>query len=116
MSDIDKKKLEQIIRQAVYDGVCEAKPSFKQDIEAYNKEQLKKEAQNQINMYWDSIDLRIQNAVKQAMKEEVQPLKDIVYKTAMEIRFVKWLGYSFASIVAFVGWDKFASTIRSLFS
>lgn len=116
MSDIDKKKLEQIIRQAVYDGVCEAKPSFKQDIEAYNKEQLKKEAQTQMNLHWDSVDLRIQNAVKEAMKEEVKPLKDIVYKTAMEVRFVKWLFYGFISFLGLMGWDNFAKSIRNIFS
>lgn len=108
------------IEQAVFDAICEAKESIKFDTREYAKKlistRIDEEMDRRDKSQRDAIELVVKNAVAEAMKDEVKPLKTIVYNVATEIKFVKWLGYTFASVVAFVGWDKFASTIRSLLS
>jgi hypothetical protein len=117
-------ELDNETRQAVIDVMLSTKDSITEDlhnrISKQLKVQIKEDLENIRNEHIASVKLEINNSIKEAIKEidteQIKPMQKLIYNVAMEIRFVKWAGYSFATFLAFIGFDKFTNLIKNLFN
>lgn len=111
MNDAEKAQIEKIVR----DEMLGVKESMREDL----KQALKTFTAETSLLIIDNI----ASKNKEIMEEEIKPIKlnqenmqERITTLSYEAKFVKWAGYTFASIVAVIGWDKFTETVKSLFS
>lgn len=52
----------------------------------------------------------------ESQEEKIEEIKKKANDASTEIRFAKRLGYGFAAFVSILGFEKFAETIKGLFS
>lgn len=95
-----KSELEKVIR----DEVLGVKESIRQDMDRRNE------------ALSDKVALEIATALKELVKEEIKPLKKIVYRTNKVVAFAT---FSFIGIIGFFSWlgvNKTINLINAIFS